>query len=99
MRKRFLRRFIRFTMSLPGIADIQRLDAQIRHSEQNEIKGQIAKDFADFLAQAQSYGPVSLWDITEIIAERFKQETSPCTGRPLTCHVVLRDVQEANGWY
>ena len=99
MRKRFLRRFLGFPMSLPGIADTQRLDAQLHQQAMNEAKAQIAKDFADFLEQAQSYGPVSLWDITEIIAERFKQETSPCTGRPLTCHVVLRDAQEANGWY
>ena len=86
-------------MSLPGIADIQHLDAQLHQQAMNEAKVQIAQDFADFLEQAQSYGPVSLWDITEIIAERFKQETSPCTGRPLTCYVVLRDAQEANGWY
>ncbi|NJR67456.1 MAG: hypothetical protein HC771_01430 [Synechococcales cyanobacterium CRU_2_2] len=86
-------------MSLPGVADLQRLDAQIRNREQAEIKAQIAKDFAAFLAQAQDYGVISLWDITEIIAERFKQETSPCTGRSLTCQVILRDRQEANGWY
>jgi hypothetical protein len=86
-------------MSLPGIAYIQHLDAQIRNSELNEIKAQISADFAAFLAQAQDYGAISLWDITAIIEERFKQETSPCTGCPLTCQVILRDVQEAKGWY
>ena len=86
-------------MSQPGIADIQRLDAQLHQQRMNEAIAQITQDFADFMEQAQSYGPISLWDITAVIEKRFKQETSPCTGRPLTCHVVLRDVQEANGWY
>ena len=97
MHRHVLCRF--FPNPVSTFSDLQRLDAQLHQQQMSEAKVQIAKDFADFLEQAQRYGPVSLWDITAIIEERFKQETSPCTGRPLTCYVVLRDVQEANGWY